>query len=124
MPDCRRHILASHRCPSHVLGGDRLELVMDCSKGSSKPLTISSSGIIWGQFSEKEVALDVFHAILAGRKDPLVATKPAKESEKATVQTLRLIQRKPSANDETLIRVPAALPDAVPMTALIEGLNG
>ena len=29
MSECRRHILASHLCPARVLGGDRLELVMD-----------------------------------------------------------------------------------------------
>ena len=100
MPDCRRHILASHRCPSHVLGGDRLELIMDFSSNASKPLTISSSGIVWAQFNDKAAALVVFYEILLGRKDPLAATKPVEKAEQITVKKLRLIKQEPSANDE------------------------
>ena len=102
MSDCRRHILVSHRCPAHVLGGDRLELVMDYSKSPSRPLTIASSGIVWAQFSDKSKALEVFYDILLGRKDPLTATKPSDTIDQRMVQKLRLVKRQPGANDEVL----------------------
>ena len=51
MSECRRHILASHLCPARVLGGDRLELVMDRALSPQRPYIVSSSGIVWGQFS-------------------------------------------------------------------------
>ena len=102
MSDCRRHILVSHRCPAHVLGGDRLELVMDYSKSPSRPLTIASSGIVWAQFSDKSKALEVFYDILLGRKDPLAATKPSETVDQRLVQKLRLVKRQLSGNDEVV----------------------
>lgn len=102
MSDCRRHILVSHRCPAHVLGGDRLELVMDYSKSPSRPLTIASSGIVWAQFSDKSQALEVFYDILLGRKDPLAATKPSNTVDQRLVQKLRLVKQQSGANDEVI----------------------
>ena len=84
MSECRRHILASHVCPMHILGGDRLELVMDYTSSKTRPLTISSRGIVWGHGDINE-AYSVFYDILLGRKDPLTATKPDLTPEKTVV---------------------------------------
>ena len=114
MSDCRRHILASHICPAHILGGDRLELVLDYTGNKARPLTIASSGIVWGQFSELEEAKNVFYDILLGRKDPLGVSKHcAKSDEKTVVTRLRLVER-----DMRLDKIaPAPRPCLAPETA-------
>jgi hypothetical protein len=100
MSDCRRHILASHVCPMHILGGDRLELVMDYTSSKTRPLTISSRGIVWGQFSDLQEASAAFYDILLGRKDPLAATRPEETVEKTVVKKLRLITRKSTSDTQ------------------------
>ena len=70
MSECRRHILASHVCPMHILGGDRLELVMDYTSSKTRPLTISSRGIVWGQFSDlKETNQQIMEELAATPKN-------------------------------------------------------
>ena len=112
MSECRRHILASHVCPMHILGGDRLELVMDYTSSKTRPLTISSRGIVWGQFSDINEAYSVFYDILLGRKDPLTATKPDLTPEKTVVKKLRLIKRKPSSQTNTATLSVASIPES------------
>ena len=112
MSDCRRHILASHLCPTRVLGGDRLELVMDRASSPQRPFIVSSSGIVWGQFAELAKARAAFYDILLGRKDPLEATRVAKDAPTTltTATKLRLVLRDPSQ---------ASVNDLVPAPALV-----
>ena len=110
MSDCRRHILASHLCPARVLGGDRLELVMDRASSPQRPYIVSSSGIVWGQFSELFKARTAFYDILLGRKDPLEATRLIKDAPTthATAKKLRLVLRDPNqASVDELVPAPA-----------------
>ena len=105
MPDCRRHILASHRCPTHVLDGDRLELVMDYSQNPARPLSIASSGIVWAQFRDKDTALEVFYDILLGRVDPMTATKSKEMVESTEVPQLRVVKQLQIAKDQVACEV-------------------
>ena len=113
MSECRRHILASHLCPARVLGGDRLELVMDRALSPQRPYIVSSSGIVWGQFSELAKAQTAFYDILLGRKDPLDATRVAKDAPTphTTAKKLRLVLRDPQQSPlKELVPAPALAP--------------
>ena len=113
MSECRRHILASHLCPARVLGGDRLELVMDRALSPQRPCIVSSSGLVWGQFSDLDKAHTAYYDILLGRKDPLDATRVAKDAPTphTTATKLRLVRRDPQhASPQELVPAPALAP--------------
>ena len=56
---------------------------------------MSSSGIVWGQFADLDKARAAFYDILLGRKDPLDATRVAKDAPTTltTAKKLRLVSR-------------------------------
>ncbi len=98
----RRHILASHLCSRHILDGDRLELSLECDHRNGRPYVVASSGIVWGQFKNRQDAEQAFYDILLGNLNPLSARADLKSSKPQSLKLVRVTRPDEYETDPSL----------------------